>query len=116
MLVSYVAARRSPRLSPGPPIAFSYRAFMCQTGMGIPSLITCVPGSAIADCDGGAMRPMATEWQPLVSVIMIFWNAERFITSAIESVLAQTYDRWELILVDDGSTDASTLLACRYAI
>ena len=52
---------------------------------------------------------------PLVSAIIIFWNAERFIEEAIGSVFGQTYDRWELILVDDGSTDASSEIARRYA-
>jgi len=52
--------------------------------------------------------------QPLVSVVMAFLNAERFIQESIESVLAQTYDSWELLLVDDGSTDASAAIARRY--
>ena len=52
---------------------------------------------------------------PLVSVITIFYNAERFIREAIESVFAQTYGNWELVLVDDGSTDASTEIAQGYA-
>jgi glycosyltransferase involved in cell wall biosynthesis len=52
---------------------------------------------------------------PLVSVIIIFLNADEFLQEAIESVLAQTYDRWELILVDDGSTDRSTQMAREYA-
>ena len=51
----------------------------------------------------------------LVSVIMIFLNAEHFIEEAIESVFQQTYTNWELLLVDDGSTDASTRLARQYA-
>jgi glycosyltransferase involved in cell wall biosynthesis len=45
--------------------------------------------------------------QPLVSVITIFLNCEKFIEEAIQSVFAQTYDNWELLLVDDGSTDGS---------
>jgi glycosyltransferase involved in cell wall biosynthesis len=53
--------------------------------------------------------------QPLVSVVIIFWNTERFIQEAIESVLAQTYSAWELLLVDDGSSDGSTAIARRYA-
>ncbi len=53
--------------------------------------------------------------QPLVSVIIIFLNEERFLQEAIESVLAQRYEHWELFLVDDGSTDASTTIALRHA-
>jgi glycosyltransferase involved in cell wall biosynthesis len=52
---------------------------------------------------------------PLVSVIMIFLNAENFIQEAIESVLAQRYPNWELLLVDDGSMDASSTIAQSYA-
>lgn len=50
----------------------------------------------------------------LVSVVIIFLNSEKFLREAIESVFAQTYDNWELLLVDDGSTDASTQIARRY--
>jgi glycosyltransferase involved in cell wall biosynthesis len=52
---------------------------------------------------------------PVVSIVTIFLNAEEFIEEAVESVFAQTYDRWELLLVDDGSTDASSSIASRYA-
>lgn len=51
---------------------------------------------------------------PQVSVVMIFLNAEKFIEEAIDSVIAQTYDNWELLLVDDGSTDNSTKIALQY--
>ena len=53
--------------------------------------------------------------KPLVSIIMPFLNAERFIEEAVESVLAQTFTAWELAIVDDGSTDGSTEIARRYA-
>lgn len=51
----------------------------------------------------------------MVSVIMIFLNTEQFIQEAIESVFAQTYADWELLLVDDGSTDRSSAIARRCA-
>lgn len=51
----------------------------------------------------------------LVSIIIIFFNAEKFFEEAIESILAQTYDNWELLLADDGSTDRSTAIAQKYA-
>jgi glycosyltransferase involved in cell wall biosynthesis len=54
--------------------------------------------------------------QPLVSCIMIFLNAgEPFFIAAIESIIQQTYGNWELLLVDDGSTDISSSIATRYA-
>ena len=52
---------------------------------------------------------------PQVSVITAFLNAEKFLTEAVESVLAQTFDDWEYVLVDDGSTDGSTVVAKDYA-
>jgi glycosyltransferase involved in cell wall biosynthesis len=53
--------------------------------------------------------------KPSVSTIIIFLNTADFINEAIESVFGQTYVDWELLLVDDGSTDASTGIARRYA-
>jgi glycosyltransferase involved in cell wall biosynthesis len=50
-----------------------------------------------------------------VSVITIFLNGEAFIAEAIDSVLGQSFRSFELILVDDGSTDASSAIARRYA-
>ena len=50
----------------------------------------------------------------LVSVIMPVYNGERFIRQAVESMLAQTYPYWELVVVDDGSTDRTASLIRSY--
>jgi len=74
----------------------------------------------VCRADGGdgqcAVTTSATsERDPLVSCIIIFLNEERFLEEAIRSVFAQTYPNWELMLVDDGSTDRSSEIARRYA-
>ncbi len=46
-----------------------------------------------------------TQPQPLVSIIMPAYNAARYIGKAIQSVLDQTYPYWELLIIDDASTD-----------
>jgi glycosyltransferase involved in cell wall biosynthesis len=51
---------------------------------------------------------------PLVSVVIPFLNADRFLAGAMDSVTAQTYQNCEVILIDDGSTDESGSLAARY--
>src|SRR5689334_10193362 len=43
--------------------------------------------------------------QPLVSIIIPCYNSEQWISESIESVLRQTYSNWEVILIDDGSSD-----------
>jgi glycosyltransferase involved in cell wall biosynthesis len=53
--------------------------------------------------------------KPLVTAVIIFLNTEPYLREAIESVLQQTYETWELMLVDDGSTDGSTAIAQQYA-
>jgi glycosyltransferase involved in cell wall biosynthesis len=50
-----------------------------------------------------------------VSVVIAFLNGERFLREAIDSVFAQTYDRWELLLVDDGSAVPASSIAREYA-
>ena len=53
--------------------------------------------------------------EELVSIIMPAHNAEAYIAQAIESVLAQTWKCWELIIVGDASSDHSNEIAEAYA-
>ena len=57
----------------------------------------------------------AKDGQPVVTVTIPILNAEKFLAEAIECVIAQTYPFWELLLVEDGSTDRSPEIAKRYA-
>jgi len=52
--------------------------------------------------------------QPLVSVIMPVYNAGKFLKPAIDSILAQTYQNFELIVVNDASTDTSAQILRKY--
>lgn len=51
----------------------------------------------------------------LVSIIMPMHNSEAFLAEAIDSVIAQTHKNWELIIIDDNSTDRSCEIAREYA-
>ena len=62
-----------------------------------------------ADSTRGRARP------PRVAVIVPAYDAERYLAQALESVLAQTYSDWELIVADDASRDGTRAVAERYA-
>lgn len=51
---------------------------------------------------------------PLVSILMVTYNRAAYIRHAITSVLAQSYETWELIIVDDGSTDETGAIVATY--
>jgi len=53
--------------------------------------------------------------QPLVSVIIPAYNAEQFIAKTLESVLSQTYQNLEILVVDDGSTDTTAEIIKSFA-
>lgn len=52
---------------------------------------------------------------PLVSLGLPVYNGENFLRAALDSILAQTYARWELILSDNGSTDTTPRICAEYA-
>jgi len=53
--------------------------------------------------------------QPLVSVVTPLYNGEQYLAACIESVLAQTYENWEYVIVNNCSTDRSLEIAQHYA-
>ena len=55
------------------------------------------------------------EMRPFVSVIMPAYNAERFVEKAIRSVMVQTFTNWELLVLDDGSSDSTRAIVERLA-
>jgi glycosyltransferase involved in cell wall biosynthesis len=57
---------------------------------------------------------MTTSQQPKVSVLMPVWNAERYLAGAIESILTQTFANFELLIIDDGSTDRTPIVIRDY--
>jgi len=53
--------------------------------------------------------------QPLVSILVPAYNGAGFLREALDSLLAQTYENIEIILLDDASTDATPQVAAEYA-
>ena len=59
------------------------------------------------------LKPLSD--QPLISVLIVNYNYARFLPTAIESALGQTYQRFELVICDDGSSDDSRAVISSYA-
>lgn len=57
---------------------------------------------------------MADKKQPLLSIITPVYNAERYLKQCIESVLNQTFKDFELLVVNDCSTDKTAQILCEY--
>lgn len=53
--------------------------------------------------------------EPLISIVLPIYNGEKYMRKSIDSVLAQTYANWELLIIDDGSTDNTAVIAQEYA-
>lgn len=54
-------------------------------------------------------------YQPVISVIVAVYNAEKYLKRCVDSILAQTFEHFEVLLIDDGSTDASGVICDGYA-
>ena len=59
---------------------------------------------------------MNIERSALISIILPAYNAEKTLAESVNSVLAQTYDKIELVIIDDGSTDSTKAIAEEFAM
>jgi len=75
-----------------------------------------LPGKYNTDTKAEVLKSIDTTafQQPLVSVIMPAYDMQEFIGESISSVIAQTYTNWELIVVDDGSTDQTKNIVAKF--
>ena len=53
--------------------------------------------------------------KPIISIIIPVYNVQNFLPRCVDSILAQSFKNFELILVDDGSTDTSGFICDEYA-
>lgn len=51
---------------------------------------------------------------PLISIVMPAYNAEKYIGQAIESIMHQSFSNWEIVIVDDSSTDNTTVIISEF--
>ncbi|UCG56532.1 MAG: glycosyltransferase [Phycisphaerales bacterium] len=69
-------------------------------------------------CEDGSLPGVEVEKsseEPLVSVVLPVYNQANFLADSIESVLEQSYDNWELIIINDGSTDDVETVLGKYS-
>jgi len=64
--------------------------------------------------DGNVSMPNLKDATPLISVVLPVYNGEKYLVEAIDSILSQTFVDFELILIDDGSTDGSNRILQKY--
>lgn len=58
---------------------------------------------------------MVGHYSPIVSIITPVYNCKKFLTQCVDSILAQSYNNFELLLIDDGSTDGSSKICDAYS-
>lgn len=54
--------------------------------------------------------------ESLISIVLPIYNGEKYMRMSIESILSQTYNNWELLIIDDGSTDCTAAIAQGYVL
>ena len=54
--------------------------------------------------------------EPLISIVLPIYNGEKYMRMSIDSILSQTYNNWELLIIDDGSTDCTAAIAEDYIL
>src|SRR5262245_55079183 len=91
------------------PTSFTWMAWLTVVDRRRTSPASLITGS------GRMATSLGVPAQPLISVVMPVYNAERYVADAIASILAQTYAQFEFIIVDDGSTDGSAAIVRAFA-
>jgi GT2 family glycosyltransferase len=75
------------------------------------------PGvTPVAAADPGRRSPRLAPSRPLVSVVIPAYNAQRYLEAAVQSVLAQTFEDFECIVIDDGSSDRTPSILRDFAV
>lgn len=77
-------------------------------------MLCLLSGDEISTDESEKTKEQMKNTQPLISVLMPVYNAGEFLVEAIESILAQTYENWELLAVDGGSKDNSLEILKKY--
>ena len=59
---------------------------------------------------------MEQNMEPLISIVLPIYNGEKYMRMSLDSILSQTYNNWELLIIDDGSTDCTAAIAQDYIL
>ena len=70
----------------------------------------------MGDNTSGVQEYPENKTSPKISVVLPVYNGERYLRESLDSILAQTMGDFELIVVDDCSTDATSVILAEYAV